>query len=96
MATAPLPSQDKLKETLEWCLDLGVETVTVYAFSIENFKRSQTEVDTLMELAKDKFTQLLEKGELIDKHEVRAAPCALHDAVDGSYGVRVWQCGSVA
>ena len=61
---------DKLKETLEWCLDLGVGTVTVYAFSIENFNRSQTEVDTLMDLAKDKFSQLLEKGELIDKHGV--------------------------
>lgn len=43
---------EKLRETLDWCLDLGVEVVTVYAFSIENFKRSQEEVNTLMELAK--------------------------------------------
>ena len=48
-------------QTLEWCLDLGVEMVTVYAFSIENFKRSKTEVDTLMELAKRGFEQLLEQ-----------------------------------
>lgn len=50
---------DKLTETLEWCLDLGIREVTVYAFSIENFKRSQDEVDCLMELAKRKFTLLL-------------------------------------
>ena len=42
-------------------MDLGVEMVTVYAFSIENFKRSQAEVDTLMDLAKRGFEQLLEQ-----------------------------------
>ena len=42
-------------------MDLGVETVTVYAFSIENFKRSKAEVDGLMALAKEKFLKLLEK-----------------------------------
>jgi ditrans,polycis-polyprenyl diphosphate synthase len=42
----------------------------VYAFSIENFKRSKEEVDGLMELAKQKFTELLEERELIQKHEV--------------------------
>lgn len=48
-------------QTLEWCLDVGVEVVTVYAFSIENFKRSQSEVDGLLQLAKEKFLKLLEK-----------------------------------
>jgi hypothetical protein len=41
-------------------MDLNIEVVTVYAFSIENFKRPQDEVDNLMQLAKDKFTELLE------------------------------------
>jgi ditrans,polycis-polyprenyl diphosphate synthase len=50
---------DKLTETLEWCLDLGIKEVTVYAFSIENFKRSADEVDCLMELARKKFALLL-------------------------------------
>lgn len=44
-----------------WCLDLGISEVTVYAFSIENFKRSSKEVDTLMRLATEKFEQLLYK-----------------------------------
>ena len=30
-----------LVQILEYCKEFGVETVTVYAFSIENFKRSQ-------------------------------------------------------
>lgn len=48
-------------QTLEWCLELGVNMVSVYAFSIENFKRSEDEVEGLMRLAEDKFRQLLEK-----------------------------------
>ncbi|XP_069680728.1 dehydrodolichyl diphosphate synthase complex subunit DHDDS [Periplaneta americana] len=58
---------DKLAETLQWCLDLGIPEVTVYAFSIENFKRSQEEVDGLMELARQKFQRLLdEKDKLME------------------------------
>ncbi|EFA08584.1 dehydrodolichyl diphosphate synthase complex subunit DHDDS [Tribolium castaneum] len=56
---------DKLAETLQWCLELGVKEVTVYAFSIENFKRSREEVDTLMKLATEKFRQLLDEKEKI-------------------------------
>lgn len=52
---------DKFIETLEWCLDLGVTEMTVYVFSIENFKRSKEEVDGLMELAKQKVAKLLDK-----------------------------------
>ena len=33
----------------------------MYAFSVENFKRSKEEVDGLMALAKEKFLRLLEK-----------------------------------
>lgn len=33
--------------------------MTVYAFSIENFKRSEEEVNDLMDLARDKFQKLL-------------------------------------
>jgi undecaprenyl diphosphate synthase len=50
------------------CLELNVKEVTVYAFSIENFKRSQEEVDTLMSLAREKFSKLMEEKEkLIEK-----------------------------
>ncbi|XP_022198497.1 dehydrodolichyl diphosphate synthase complex subunit DHDDS [Nilaparvata lugens] len=62
---------DKLSETLQWCLDLGIEEVTVYAFSIENFKRSQDEVESLMDLARQKFRRLLEEREKLMDHGVR-------------------------
>uniref|UniRef100_A0A3P8YKE1 Alkyl transferase n=1 Tax=Esox lucius TaxID=8010 RepID=A0A3P8YKE1_ESOLU len=61
---------DKLAETLRWCLNLNILEVTVYAFSIENFKRSKDEVDGLMELAKQKFIKLLEEQENLEKHGV--------------------------
>ena len=52
---------DKFLETLEWCLELGIYEMTVYVFSIENFKRSKEEVDGLMELAKQKVAKLLDR-----------------------------------
>ncbi|KAI3360571.1 hypothetical protein L3Q82_002437 [Scortum barcoo] len=52
---------NKLAETLRWCKHLNIPEVTVYAFSIENFKRTKDEVDGLMELARQKFERLLEE-----------------------------------
>ncbi|XP_070106773.1 dehydrodolichyl diphosphate synthase complex subunit DHDDS isoform X6 [Equus przewalskii] len=57
-------------KTLRWCLNLGVLEVTVYAFSIENFKRSKSEVDGLMDLARQKFSRLMEEQEKLQKHGV--------------------------
>ena len=45
---------------LSWCEMLSIPEVTVYAFSADNFKRPQAEVDGLMTLAREKFHQLLE------------------------------------
>src|SRR4051794_23392035 len=39
-----------LRRTVEAALDLGVETLTVYAFSTENWSRPREEVDALMEI----------------------------------------------
>ncbi|XP_025097488.1 dehydrodolichyl diphosphate synthase complex subunit DHDDS-like [Pomacea canaliculata] len=69
-AEGHLQGFQKLAETLDWCLRLGLREVTVYAFSIENFKRSKEEVECLMELAKQKLARLLQEKELIQKHEV--------------------------
>lgn len=40
----------KLKDVLKHCKDIGLSTVTVYAFSTENWKRPETEVCALMKL----------------------------------------------
>jgi ditrans,polycis-polyprenyl diphosphate synthase len=42
--------------------------VTIYAFSIENFKRSKFEVDALMDIAKVKLSQLAQHGDLLDRY----------------------------
>jgi undecaprenyl diphosphate synthase len=39
-----------LRRVVEAAIDLGVEDLTVYAFSTENWSRPQPEVDTLMEI----------------------------------------------
>jgi undecaprenyl diphosphate synthase len=39
-----------LRRTVEAAIDLGVHDLTVYAFSTENWSRSQEEVDALMEI----------------------------------------------
>ncbi len=36
--------------------DCGVRTVTVFAFSIENFSRSEAEIENLMKLQKKDYT----------------------------------------
>ena len=60
----------KLAEMLCWCRDLGIRHVTAYAFSIENFKRSKSEVDGLMKLAADTFSKLLEEQDKLAEHGV--------------------------
>jgi tritrans,polycis-undecaprenyl-diphosphate synthase [geranylgeranyl-diphosphate specific] len=59
-----------LERVLDWCIDLGIEIITVYAFSIENFKRPQNEVGGLMNLFKENFERIA-KDEKIHKNEVR-------------------------
>lgn len=54
---------DKLTQTIDWCRQLGIQELTVYAFSIDNFKRSKDEVDILMNLLRQKFKEILEKPE---------------------------------
>ncbi|XP_033100468.1 dehydrodolichyl diphosphate synthase complex subunit DHDDS-like [Anneissia japonica] len=61
---------DKLAETLMWCSELGINEVTIYAFSIENFKRSKEEVNYIMDLAREKFHRLQAEKEQIRKHGV--------------------------
>jgi len=61
---------DTLQEVLEMSILIGVKEITVFAFSIENFKRPPQEVEGLMELAKEKLTKMMEENDLIDKLEI--------------------------
>ena len=58
----------RLPQILEVCYKSGVTVVTIYAFSVENFKRSKYEVDALMDMAKVKLSQLTQHGDLLDRY----------------------------
>ncbi|KNE68887.1 di-trans,poly-cis-decaprenylcistransferase [Allomyces macrogynus ATCC 38327] len=60
-----------LESALDWCLQLGVQCVTVYAFSIENFKRDQDEVAYLFAMMIDKLALLSTESELVERHQIR-------------------------
>nr|CAB3237584.1 dehydrodolichyl diphosphate synthase-like [Phallusia mammillata] len=62
---------DKLAEVLKWCQDLGVEEVTVFAFSAENFKRSKEEVESLMELARHKLALIMQERDQLKANGVK-------------------------
>ena len=49
---------DKIKELLDWCKEFNVKELTLYTFSVENFRRSGDEVKYLMKLFKKAFTEL--------------------------------------
>jgi len=51
-----------------YCRDIGIDYLTVYAFSTENWKRPKEEVDTIMELLK---RYLLEAIETMERDNVR-------------------------
>ncbi len=58
------------ERVIEWCFDLGVKQLTLYAFSIENFCRTAEEKAKLFDLLRAEFEKLA-VDERIHKNEVR-------------------------
>ena len=56
----------KAEEVLEWCQEFGIKELTLYSFSIENFERSKTEVDYLMNLFDGQINNLLNDKRVFD------------------------------
>jgi tritrans,polycis-undecaprenyl-diphosphate synthase [geranylgeranyl-diphosphate specific] len=64
---------DATEKVTDWCLELGVKHLTVYAFSIENFKRDEEEKRYLFDLMKRKFAELYSSEKIHNNHvRVRA------------------------
>jgi undecaprenyl diphosphate synthase len=59
---------ESVREVMEACIELGVDYLTLYAFSSENWSRPEKEVMALMGLL-DRF--LDEKAKDLDRHNVR-------------------------
>ena len=60
---------ETLEKTVEDCVRLGVECLTVYAFSTENWKRSALEVGALMKLLRFYMVKLID---VANKNNVKA------------------------
>lgn len=58
------------QDFLEWCLDLKIETITLYAFSIENFNRPKREVDTILGIIEEEGKRLL-KDQRLHQNQIR-------------------------
>jgi len=50
---------ETVEQLLDWCEKLDVKFVTLYAFSTENFRRSQQEIAEIMKIAEEEFRKLL-------------------------------------
>lgn len=62
--------KDKLEEVLEWCLEMNIHILTVYAFSTENLRRDDGEVADLMALFAENFRRAGDDAR-VHKHHVR-------------------------
>lgn len=62
--------KQKIEEVLNWCFELGIKNLTVYAFSTENFNRTNDEVKTLMNLCKKELDKA-SKDSRIHKNQVK-------------------------
>jgi tritrans,polycis-undecaprenyl-diphosphate synthase [geranylgeranyl-diphosphate specific] len=61
---------EKVEELLDWCLRLDVKSVTLYAFSTENFRRTWEEIREIMRIAEMQFRKLL-TDERIHRNKIR-------------------------
>ncbi|MBS7636959.1 di-trans,poly-cis-decaprenylcistransferase [Candidatus Bathyarchaeota archaeon] len=61
---------EKVEKLLEWCLKLNVKSITLYAFSTENFRRPRKEVEEIMQIAAEKLQKII-TDERIHKNKVR-------------------------
>lgn len=65
-----IKGKDKLREVMEWNFKTKIKSLTVFAFSTENFSRGQDEVDFLMDLIRKMMLETA-ADELTHKHKVR-------------------------
>ncbi len=67
---------------LDWCVELGIKHLTVYAFSTENFRRSEEEKSYLFDLIKRKFMEMYD-SERVKVNQVRVRAIGRVDLLPG-------------
>jgi len=81
--------RDTLEELLDWCLDLGIRILTVYALSTENLARPAAELEGLMDLF-DRALRDIATDERVHRHRIRVRvfgtrtllPARVQEAID--------------
>ena len=67
---AYMAGADKLDDLLEWCVDLGIPTITLWVLSTDNLKRSPREVSAILAAVETKLTGLAANPR-IHHHRIR-------------------------
>lgn len=62
---------DTLLQLINWSLLLGIKEVTAYAFSIDNFNRTEEEIIFIKKLIKEKFNKLVNEKKHFEKMGVK-------------------------
>jgi len=67
-----LKGKEKLEELLNWCLEVGIRILTVYALSTENLNRPAEEVSQLMDMFAEAFRDI-STDPRVHKHHIHVA-----------------------
>jgi len=78
-----------VRETTEAAAEIGIEYLTLYAFSTENWSRPQTEVDALMELLIDTIEK---ETPTLNKNNVRLMAIGDLSRLPGNAGEKLQRC----
>lgn len=70
-----------VRQVVEGSAELGIKVLTLYAFSVENWKRPRSEVSTLMQLLKEYLNKEIEN---IHKNNIRFRTIGRTDQLDES------------
>ena len=66
---------EKFRKFCDWCTELGVEEITAYLFSIQNFNRPKDEFDFLMNIFRNEISLLLKPEKLQELKEKGTRIC---------------------
>lgn len=82
---------ETLKKILRFCYDIGIKTVSIYAFSTENFKRDKAEVEAIFDYGKSfikDFKEYLNSGsnnndcKVVAAGDITMLPQDLQDSIN--------------
>ena len=80
---------DTSEQVLNWCEELGIDELTLYAFSTENFERPPAEREPLFDIIEDKLYELADSDRVHDNAvciraigEIDRLPARVREAIE--------------